>query len=640
MRRRRKLHALVVNPLFIVLPLVVLLWLSWNHFIVANHYLTKSADNLLPGYSFTKLGANGIPDRWQLKRYGDLDYASQQTKGYVNNNSLELLITNYRSGNLDLYTPKVTLAEQTTYLFKGFYSSTSGFDLLANYQYRDGHTQLVLLGHYPPTASATSWSTASTAFNTANNISAVQFLYRISKNGHTSINNFYLEPSKDVFVATPLPSVTKNNIPNPDLAAQSGTKPLDWSSYHTGKNRPRFSYAHQETQSYVKVRVSSYKNGEAKWQYTPLPVLPGESYSFGVSYRSTAPAQIVAEYVLKNRKHKFVTLDTLHPADKWTYTTQQLDVPPNATTMFVSLVLHHNGTLASTNYSLENITKVGSRTWQQPFVSLTFSDGWQSVYENAWPRLKHFGLPASFYVNPGTIDTRHFINDGQIKDLDKHGSEVTSEGYDRLDLTTLDSSHLSAELEESRNFLQTNFGQQSSDFAAPFGTSDPQVEFYARKYYQSEIGGTVGVNTRQNFNPYDLKVMYINANTTVSELRNALKQVKAEKGWLILAYHQVTPDPLAGAPSVPPASFNRQLQAIKQSSITVKTVSSAVHELGVQNTAANKPSGQLIAPHAQSAGVTSIPDTGPGNTIGLFIGATIGGAGIHSLLTRKREQRK
>jgi peptidoglycan/xylan/chitin deacetylase (PgdA/CDA1 family) len=301
--------------------------------------------------------------------------------------------------------------------------------------------------------------------------------------------------------------------------------------------------------------------------------------------------------------------------------------------MIVSVVLHHNGSVATSGYTLNNSSVPGLRAWQQPIVSLAFGDGWQSAYEEASPMLGQFKLPATFYINPGTIDTRHFISDDQIKDLAGNGNEVTSEGFDRIDLTSLDSTHLQAELKNSYELLRTNFGEKSLDFAAPFGNVDPQVDYYARKIYRSELGNATGINTPQTFDPYNLKVTYITANTTTAELQTLLKQVKNEKGWLILVYHQVTNKPFDGAPAVSTAAFLQQLKTIQQSGIGVDTVAAAVSSLEQQTAQAAAGTHRTAANGTHLQRPTVIPNTGAGNMIDLFLTAAVGGAGIHSLLS-------
>jgi peptidoglycan/xylan/chitin deacetylase (PgdA/CDA1 family) len=253
--------------------------------------------------------------------------------------------------------------------------------------------------------------------------------------------------------------------------------------------------------------------------------------------------------------------------------------------MFLSLPLEHDGTVASRDYSLVNITKPGAREWRQPLVSLTFDDGWQATYNTALPALERHDYTATFYVNPATIETSGFMTAGELDNLEDSGNEIGANGYNHDDLTTLNTNTLAYQLREGRDYLRTA-GFPVTDLATPFGRSDAEVSWYARQYYTTVRGTNQGVNTRQNLDPYNLKVLYVTPNTTPQTLDAMLQAAKQEDGWLILVYHRVT-----NAPSQPygttdvehvsttPAALQQQLSSIHASGIKVLPVAAAYAEL-------------------------------------------------------------
>lgn len=583
---KRKVRRTLTNPLTVVLPIVIILLLAWNQYVLSSRNLSVSVQNILPNGSFDEFGTNNAPQAWTLSKQGSFAAKTASTKGYVSGKSLLLQITKYRSGSAELRSSKITLRPDTTYLYKGYYSTSAAFDLLVRYFYANGTSQLHYVQTYPNSAGA--WSTDSVAFQTQNTIRAVQFVYRAASNSNLQLDDTYLEAkSSGVYIA---PTTRDDNmlIPNGNLRQASGTKPTGWLTYRADKNDATFSYVQQPKQPpYVSVSLSNYQSGEAKWQYRPQAVSAGQAFSFGVSYQSTAPSSIVAEYVMQNGRHQFTTLATLMPAGEWTRRQASFAVPAGAKTLFVSVVLQHNGTLDTTGYALRDITKPGPRTFAGPLVSITFDDGWKSAIQNALPILNDFGYKGTFYLNASALNTSNFISNDQAAALAAAGEEVGSHAFAHVDLTAINAAEIQNQLQTGQSSLQKLLGANVPDFATPYGKSDAEVQYYARNYYRSLRSTDSGVNTRQNFDPYDLKVFYVSSNTTTAEVQAALNEAKAYHGWLIFVYHRVQTSTARATAAgedviVSPGHFKAQINAIHASNIPVKTLTAALANLQKQ----------------------------------------------------------
>ena len=215
------------NPLLRIPPLVIFLAIAWQHYAYAgrNLSLPSSGGNILPNGDFARFDGS-LPVGWQLIHSGAAQYSTTLADGYVAGKSLELNVHDYRDGDTTLQSPKVSLQQNMTYLFKGYYKTTVPFELLARYYHTDGSSALVLVQSYPGDSS--DWSTASDAF-ASTNITAVQFVYRVSGNGQLSLNGLYLEPQHDIYVP---PTVAGQNlIPNSRLATSDASNiPQDWST--------------------------------------------------------------------------------------------------------------------------------------------------------------------------------------------------------------------------------------------------------------------------------------------------------------------------------------------------------------------------------------------------------------------------
>lgn len=583
---KRRLRRTLANPLTVVVPLVVVLAFGWQQYVHNGRDLSLPVQNILPNGSFDTFDAHHKPESWTLSKTGLLNYKTSSDKGYVSGKLFSLQIDRYTSGSLELSSAKVAVEPNTTYLYKGYYQTTLGFDLLVRYYYSNGTSQLRYVRNYPN--SGETWSTNSLGFQTRDSIRAVQFVYRMASTGTLKLDETYLESkSTGVYIAQALRD-TNIWIPNANLSQSLGAVPAQWSTYRAGKNHAAFAYSHKpHEQPYVSATLSSYKSGEAKWQYSPQRVSTSQAFVFGVTYRSTAPSNIVAEYVLKNGRHQFETLATLTPAGEWTRYQAEFEAPAGATSMFVSVVLKSNGTLDTTSYALRDSTKTGPRQFQEPLVSITFDDGWKSVNQNAAPIMDQYGYKGTFYLNPSALGTSNFVSREQVDRLASQSNQIGSHGYSHADMTAINAEELDYQLHHARTGFDSREQIKALDFAAPYGKIDAEVQFFARKYFRSLRSINSGLNTRQNFDPYNIKVLYISSNTPDSEIKKALAEAKSLHGWLVLVYHriQTTDDrPTAAGESavITPQHFKQQLKLIQQSNITVKTVGSALDILTKQ----------------------------------------------------------
>jgi peptidoglycan/xylan/chitin deacetylase (PgdA/CDA1 family) len=567
------------NPLIVIPPFVVVMGVGWQQYTYAgrNFNLAAANMNLLPNSNLASIGTNGLPTGWQLAASGSLNYTVAQAKGYASGDSTELTVNNYASGDVALTTPRVSVQPNGTYLFKSYYTTDAPFALLLHSYFSDGTSTLQLLRTYPTTG--TGWSTVSDAFTAAPNATGAQIEFRAYNNGSLTLNAPYFEPQQQVYVSTETGGT--GALPNGQLAPGQYDAPADWSTYHAGNNEASFSYGQDANGNYIETQVTGYQTGQAKWQYVPQAVTPNQYYNLSLTYWSNATVPVVAEYVLSDGTIQDQVVNTLPPADDWTTAAQQFEVPAKATTLFVSVPLEHNGIVGTRDYELANITKPGPAEWQRPLVSLTFDNGWQDTYDNVLPGLQQYGYSGTFYVNPATIETSGIMSAGELEKLQNSGNEIAADGYDRIDLTTISQSALDYQLREGRDYLRSA-GFPVSDFAVPYGRSDAEVRWNTMRYYTTTRGTDNGINTLQNIDPYNLKVLYITSNTTTQTITTALQTAKSENGWLILVYQHVTDDPLQTDGSVTPAAFKQQLALIRSSNITVSPVTKAYAELQKQ----------------------------------------------------------
>ena len=547
---KRRTRRILLNPLVLISPIMLIIYLGWQTYSVAGRHLSAPVT-----------GQNLLDDKaWRAGDSGQLRYTFFQNDAFLIGPSYKLVVLAYRSGEASLTSPGVKVHAGTRYLFKSYYESSLPVTLLAHIWYQNRTDRLVQLAEYP---AAPSDATASYAFETKNEIASVQFVFHVAGNGSLTISNPYLEPNSDVALASTY-KPTPNLVPNPDLAPDQFEVPDQWSTYRTGDSSTTFSYLNDSAGPYLAVNVQDYKSGQAKWQYPAQPVTAFANYTFSVDYRATVPSQILAEYDLADGSKKFVALGSLAPTESWTTTTASFQAPAGAADLFVSVILAQNGTLATRHYNLA--VAEARQDWPAPVVSITFDDGTAADNQIAASLLSKYKLNATFYVNPATIETPGHMSASNLASLYGNGNEIASAGYYLEDLTAVNVARLNYNLARGRSYL-SQAGFKPSDLAPPYGKTDAQVSWYARKYYLTLRTTEPGINTSSNFNPYNLLVMPVSPDTTPDQIKAALNQARQANGWLILAYTQVDND-LSG-----------HLAAVKASGIAVDTVAKAADAL-------------------------------------------------------------
>jgi peptidoglycan/xylan/chitin deacetylase (PgdA/CDA1 family) len=570
-----RLGRIFKNPLVIVLPIIALLLIGWQQYTVAQSPINTSSANIMPNAGFDDLDSHGFPVGWQFDP-ANSGVTTMTRPGYSSPKLLVITSSNdHPIGNTTLSSPLVAVKGGTTYFYKGFANATMPFDLLLRTNNKDGSSHLQLVGHYE---GSSQWSTISHAFTPDSTAQSVQFVYSVSEKGELQLDDNYLEAGPSDIYVSPSAALNTNLIPNPDLTSTDGQIADGWTHYSSGDNQAVFHYITHDGTPYLQTDVTSYKNGEAKWQYPPIDVQTDQRYVYQVAYRSDAPADVVAEFVHSNGDRQFVTARQLEPSKDWTMMNASIDVPADAVSMYVTVVLHHDGKLGIQHAGLYSVTKPGPLTWQRPLVSLTFDDGWESAGTDGAALLNKYGFKGTFYLNPSTIDTPSYMTSDEVGALDAAGHELASHGYQHDDFTMLSAEAIDYQLGHAYAYFKQVYHKDTVDFATPYGSQDEQVTYYARRYYDSLRGTDAGVNTRQNIDTNNLLVAYIGKSTPLVRINAILDQAKATHGWVIFVYHRIESGE-GGETAIDPVQFQQQVDAVARSGITVETVSAALQEV-------------------------------------------------------------
>lgn len=178
--------------------------------------------------------------------------------------------------------------------------------------------------------------------------------------------------------------------------------------------------------------------------------------------------------------------------------------------------LYENG---YTSINFDEIEKV--QNIDKPVI-ITFDDGYEDNYLNAYPILKKYNLKATIFLAVGLVGNPSILNTEQIKamsDLVSFQSHTLTHQY----LTKLGDDELEKELAYSKSKIEEITNQKVDVLAYPFGDYDQRVMNCAKKYYKYAVAMGGGMHYTGN-DLYEIKRLYIPRSLSFEGFKQKLTQ--------------------------------------------------------------------------------------------------------------------
>ncbi len=281
-----------------------------------------------------------------------------------------------------------------------------------------------------------------------------------------------------------------------------------------------------------------YQTGDAKFIFTPVSVTPGTSYVFSSWYKST----VASTFALYDQNLSWVAwLADAPAAPTWTQKTFTIEIPDGATEVTIGQYIAAPGTLTTDDYEL--VTAPEPARFDEGMVTLSFDDGWKSIFTNAVPTLGN--LKSTHFIYTGAVAGSYssYMAPSDLAALAANGHEIAVHGHGHLHLNDLSQAEKEAEILDSKNYL-ISLGITPSTFAYPFGEG---WDNEAVRTILTDAGfvGARSVVRGYNYKDTDklaLRVQSIDHTTTAAEITGWIDTAVTEKAWLILMFHEVLED--------------------------------------------------------------------------------------------------
>ena len=363
----------------------------------------------------------------------------------------------------------------------------------------------------------------------------------------------------------PNPSFEKINPNEPDLL-------LGYRHTTVGDAEGTFGFNKQEKSVTVTAQMKTDSGGLAGWYMEYVDANPDNQYVYTVSFSLNAvEAKLVLEEVDGSGIRSYNDV-VLLKSTNGRVTNRYVVIPASTTVKLRTYIqLSTQGTM--TTYA-ESIRPLAGSGLDAPMVSITFDDGWGSVFDKARPVFEKYDVKTTQYIIAESFRSllSGYMNLAQVQKLSQEGHEIASHSLRHCNLSKLNAGNFSYDLMSSKDTLETEFPKVTG-FAYPFGAFTPEIKKAASKDY-NYLRTTDSGYTNILMDKMELRAVTIDPTTTQEEFRAIVDEANAKKYWLILVYHKV--DDSSDVYSLNPAALDKQIGYIKSTQVNVVTVSQGV----------------------------------------------------------------
>lgn len=531
----------------------------------------SAATNLIANPSMEQAGTNNAPLDWVKGRWGtNTTVFTYPVPGSQSEKAGKVQITSYTNGDAKWAFKPVTVEAGGEYTFSNMYISSVTSYLTAEFKLSNGTTVYKDLLTLSP---ASQWTKSNASFIAPPNATSVSVYHLIKSVGEITVDEYVLE--KKTTPPPPPPDPT-NLVLNPSFeTADTNGNPTNWTKGRWGTNTTGFEYpvTGQSGARAAKITMSARSTGDAKWVFKDVAVESGKIYKFSDYYIADVPTYITARYTLSNGNFSYIDLALLPPTTTWEKTEHSFTVPAGVISVTVLHIINQVGTLTTDTYSLvQDSTQVPPT---KGIVSLTFDDGWKSIYQNAIPILNNAGIKSTQYINPSRFTFPAYVTAQEVLAMQSSGHEIGSHTKTHPDLTTLSAAEARAEIEGSKQDLLAIGVKSVNTFAYPFGAYNDSVkQMVMDAGYLSARSSDGGFNKKGTLNLYALARHPVNSDTTPTQIKSWIDQAVANDLWLILVFHNV--DTSGSVYSTTPAILQETVDYLKSKNVKVVTLSDGV----------------------------------------------------------------
>lgn len=165
-------------------------------------------------------------------------------------------------------------------------------------------------------------------------------------------------------------------------------------------------------------------------------------------------------------------------------------------------------------------------------IALTFDDGYEDFYINAFPLIKLYKVKVTLFVVNTFFGKAGYCNLNQLSEMKQSGLvDIESHTMTHPDLTTLNSEKLNYELFDSKEVLKEQLGVSSTVLSYPYGRRNAEVINKAKLYYKYAIISNGGIYSTDKYSNYEIPRVHINRSMTLDSFIYYLEKANVKVEW-------------------------------------------------------------------------------------------------------------
>jgi peptidoglycan/xylan/chitin deacetylase (PgdA/CDA1 family) len=147
---------------------------------------------------------------------------------------------------------------------------------------------------------------------------------------------------------------------------------------------------------------------------------------------------------------------------------------------------------------------------------ITFDDGYESIYKEAFPVLQYYGLSATVFLTVGekevtnpayrlpSLNRRSMLSWTEIQEMTRWGIIFGAHTLNHPDLTRIPRERMEAEIRDSKEIIENTLGTPVSSFAYPYGRYNKSIQDLVQRHFACACSDKLGLMSVDS-DPYALE---------------------------------------------------------------------------------------------------------------------------------------
>ncbi len=168
-----------------------------------------------------------------------------------------------------------------------------------------------------------------------------------------------------------------------------------------------------------------------------------------------------------------------------------------------------------TSLTMKGLTE--NKDFKPRYVALTFDDGYDDIYTEAFPLLEKYGMIGTVFLITDNIGKPGYLTQDQIKEMIAAGFEFGSHTITHPNLANANVANLKIQLKQSKYVMERLFDIKVVSFCYPSGKFNDQVVSIVKEAGYTNATTTVEGYTNSNSNLYLLPRLRVSGKAKLAD---------------------------------------------------------------------------------------------------------------------------